>query len=152
MSARTVAVGPYPLRLPDFWEDISLRDKPPLHASNSLVGPGVSFDFAVILGIGDDEEERARIEQAMLGARPAARVTRLEESYHGLELRGFRLEDMEQFGEGSIHESYSVRAYDDLVLFAYSLTDGHASSEDSLRLLFFTMVEGAIVERGYARR
>jgi len=142
-------IGPYELEIPDFWSSITVREKPPLYVSNSVVGPGVSFDFAVLEGVGDNPAERAHMEAALLDGYGAQKVTPLDETFHGLHYQGHRLEQVHALGPGAIHEMYFVVAYGDLLHFAYSI--GNAiPEEDTLRHLFFTMVESAIVRRGYA--
>lgn len=142
-------VGPYELEIPDFWSSISVREKPPLYAANSVVGPGVSFDFTVLQGVGDNPKERAQMEAALLDGYRAQKVTPLEETFHGLHYQGHRLEQVQVLGPEAIHEMYFVVAYGDLIHFAYSL--GNAiPEEETLRHLFFTMAESAIVRRGSA--
>lgn len=147
-SRRQARVGPYPLELPSFWMELNVREKPPLFASSSIVTAGVSFDFNVLLGMGADQAEAARLEAHLLDAFAAERREPREELFHGLTYRGYRFEGVHKLGPRSIHEAYLVTAYDDLLHFGYTLSEP-SDAEEALRHLFFTMIEGAIVERGY---
>lgn len=148
-SGRTARVGEYELSLPDFWRDISIREKPPLFASNSIVGPGVSFDFSVLVGLGGDEEERRRFHRAMCDGYARSQAQSIEADYHGMHFEGHRFERAEILGPEAIHEYYLTAAYGDLLHFAFSLAQP-TNDEEAWKTLFFTLVEGAIVQRGYA--
>ncbi|MFO0724464.1 MAG: hypothetical protein U1E65_11810 [Myxococcota bacterium] len=147
MEPGTTAVGPYQLRLPAFWRSTSVREKPPLFASSSVVSPGVSFDFSVLVGLGADTAEEERALAAILDAH-GGRTTAIEEQYHGMEIRGHRMVDLPELGPGSVRELMTLRAYGDLLIFGYILSS--AAEEESWRMLFLTLVEGAVVDRGYA--
>jgi hypothetical protein len=71
---RTVDVGPYPLRLPDFWyEAREVREKPGFFGFDAIATPGFSFGFYVLVGRGADAGERERLLEAQVRGKGAQR-------------------------------------------------------------------------------
>jgi hypothetical protein len=147
---RTIQIGPYPLLLPDFWhEPGTVREKPGFFGYNAVATPGVSFDLYAIAGVGDDPDERARLVDAHVRGMAPQRHEHDELRYEGVVFEHHRLEQCEALAPGAVYELYLTEAYGDLLHLGFGFT-APLEQEESLRLLFLTMVSGAIVRRGYA--
>lgn len=145
-----VSVGPYLLTLPDFWVGGELREKPGFFGYNAIAVEGVSFAFNVIVGRGDDAEERQRIVDAMAAGYAPERHLTNQSKFLGVPFEGHRFEETKPLGPGSIYELHLTSAYGDLLLLGFGFV-APLAQESSLRHLFLTLVNGAIVQRGYAR-
>lgn len=145
-----VHVGPYPLRLPEFWYgEGNVREKPGFFGYNAVAIAGVSFDFYVIVGRGRDEEERRRlVEQFVAGKAPLRHLTE-STSRQGMVFEQHRLEECTELAPGAVYELTLCDAHGDLLLFGFGFV-APIEQEESLRMLFTTMVSGAIAERGYS--
>lgn len=143
-----VRVGPYPLQLPDFWGEGSVREKPGFFGYNAVAIDGVSFALNVLSDLGKDADERARLIGAMVkGYSPQRHLTQ-RTSFQGVAFEGHRLEETAVLGAGSIYEIHLCEAYGDLLQLGFGFI-APLAREESLRHLFLTMVTGAIIRRGY---
>lgn len=145
-----VHVGPYPLRLPDFWyEKGVVREKPGFFGYNAIATPGVSFDFYVIVGRGRDGAERERLLEAQIKGKDPDRHVHEEAKFQGIAFERHRLEECKGLAPGAVFEIFLCEAYGDLLQFSFGFVSP-LEQEESLRMFFTTMVSGAIVDRGYA--
>ncbi|WP_438008366.1 hypothetical protein WME89_06465 [Sorangium sp. So ce321] len=150
IEPKLVHVGPYPLRLTEFWyEEGDVREKPGFFGYNAVALVGVSFDFYVIVGRGRDEEERRRHVDGFVKGKAPLRHLRESTSWQGVAFEQHRLEECTKLAPGAVYELFLCEAYGDLLLFGFGFV-APLEQEESLRMLFTTMVSGAIVERGYS--
>ncbi|APR82760.1 Hypothetical protein A7982_08109 [Minicystis rosea] len=149
-ETKMVHVGPYPLRLPDLWyEEGDVREKPGFFGYNAIATAGVSFDFYVIVGRGQDEEERRRYVDGFVKGKAPMRHLRESTRWQGMAFEQHRLEECTKLAPGAVYELFLCEAYGDLLLFGFGFV-APLEQEESLRMLFMTMVSGAIVERGHS--
>ncbi|MFY0573214.1 hypothetical protein ACN28S_01560 [Cystobacter fuscus] len=147
---KSVHVGPYPLRLPEFWyEEGDVREKPGFFGYNAIAIAGVSFDFYVIVGRGRDEEERRRYIDGFVRGKAPLRHLRESTRWQGMVFEQHRLEECTKLAPGAVYELFLGEAYGDLLLFGFGFV-APLEQEESLRMFFTTMVSGAIVERGHS--
>jgi len=147
-----VRVGPYTLLLPDFWEEPgTVREKAGFFGYNAVAMPGVSFDFYVMIGRAGDPAEREKLVSAFAQGKTPARHVRSEESFQGVVLERHRMGGCSALGPDAVYELALCDAFDDLLLFGFAFT-APLEVEQSLQLLFTTMVIGSIVDRGNVPR
>lgn len=146
--ARLAQVGPYSLRLPDFWyESPPVREKPGFFGYNAIATPGVSFDFYVFLGRGDDHDLRHEIVAASLRSKSPARHHDEREVFHGIPFERHRFEDCRALAPDAVYELIITEAYGDQLHLGFAYV-APLEQEEALRHLFSTMLAEAIVDRG----
>lgn len=145
-----ISVGPYALKLPDFWVSGSSREKPGFFGYNAVAIPGVSFAFNVIVNCSDDNEKARVIDGLVSGYAPERHLS-ARSQFLGITFEAHRFEETKPLGPGSVYEVYITSAYGDLLMLGFGFVQP-LEQEASLRHLFLSMVHGAIIERGYEQQ
>jgi hypothetical protein len=148
-GGRTVKVGPYELQLPGFWPELTLQDKPGFFGSSAALAGGMTFDFAVHVGKGEDAKEKAQLVAAHADSEKADRKARCDTTVMGAALEGHRFEGAKSRGADAVYELYVGSAYGDLIVLGCAFLQP-SEKDESLRQLFFTMVGAALMRRGSA--
>jgi len=145
---QTVQVGPYELRLTDFWVNGDVVEKPGLARFNGVAAPGVSFDFTVLLGAGADTAERAKVLAAFAKGHAGAQHTvETTDEIARVPFERHSFESSPALEPGSVYELNVGTIYDDLLLVGYGIAPAEVPKLDAWRRLFASMAESAIVLR-----
>lgn len=145
---RMVQVGPLTVRVPDFFRDVNVTTKGPLHRLTATADRDVTFLLAVVSGRGNRAELAKYLSEAKSGYGGVPREVALTLPRSGLHVQGLRIEKVKGLESmpQAVIETYAAPLGGDLLLFDISVAEPSPHNE-KLRELLVVMADAAAARR-----